>query len=241
MARRTGYGQFCPVAAAAQVVAERWTPLVIRELLCGSVRFNDLQRGVPRMSSSLLSQRLKELQYAGIIERRRGKDGFEYHLTAAGRELFPVIETMGVWAQHWLRHELVSPDNLDPDLLMWEIRRNVTGKVPASIARFAAEFQLSGVTRSRSRYWLVFDRGQADLCFKDPGFEIDLLVAASLRTLTEVWLGHAALGDVIRRGDLRLEGAPRTVAAFRSWFSLSLFAPAALEAARSTDNAARKS
>jgi DNA-binding HxlR family transcriptional regulator len=118
---KRGYGQFCPVALAAEVLAERWTPLVVRELLCGSVRFNDLQRGVPRMSSALLARRLKELQFAGIVERRHGGgNSFEYHLTAAGRELFPVVEKMGIWAQRWLRHDLVDTANLDSDLLMWE-------------------------------------------------------------------------------------------------------------------------
>src|SRR5512146_1067620 len=101
MSERKGYGQFCPIALASEVLAERWTPLVIRELLMGSVRFNDLQRGVPRMSSALLARRLKEMQFAGIVERRRGASGFEYHLTPAGRELFPIVEKMGLWAQRW--------------------------------------------------------------------------------------------------------------------------------------------
>ena len=115
MRETRGYGQFCPIAIAAEVLAERWTPLVIRELLCGSVRFNDLQRGVPRMSSALLARRLRELQHAGIIERRSGASGSaEYHLTPAGKELFPVIEGMGLWAQRWLRHDHLDPGNLDP-------------------------------------------------------------------------------------------------------------------------------
>ncbi|MGB6567951.1 MAG: helix-turn-helix domain-containing protein, partial [Xanthobacteraceae bacterium] len=164
MAKKKGYGQFCPVSLAAEVLAERWMPLVIRELLCGSVRFNDLQRGVPRMSSALLAQRLKQLQFAGIVERRRGAGGFEYHLTLAGKELFPVVEKMGLWAQRWLRHDLVETANLDPDLLMWDIRRNVVGHAPPHDGRYVAEFQLSGVPISRRRYWLVFEHGTVDLC-----------------------------------------------------------------------------
>src|SRR5690348_13536221 len=121
MIETRGYGQFCPVALAAEVLAERWTPLVVRELLMGSTRFNDLQRGVPRMSSALLARRLRELQFAGIVERHRSEGGgSEYHLTPAGRELLPVIEKMGLWAQRWLRHKLVDTENLDPDLLMWD-------------------------------------------------------------------------------------------------------------------------
>ena len=173
MGDKKGYGQFCPVALAAEVLAERWTPLVVRELLCGSVRFNDLQRGVPRMSSALLARRLKELQFAGIVERRRNAAGaFEYHLTAAGRELFPVVEKMGLWAQRWLRHGLVDTENLDADLLMWDVRRNVLTKSPPRTRRYVVEFRLSGVPISRRRYWLVFERGGVDLCYRNPGFEV---------------------------------------------------------------------
>lgn len=179
MAVKRGYGQFCPIALAAEILAERWMPLIIRELLCGSVRFNDLQRGVPRMSSALLARRLKELQFAGIVERRRGKgDGFEYHLTPAGRELFPVVEKMGLWAQRWLRHDQIDSANLNPDLLMWDIRRNVAGCAPPRDRRYVAEFQLSGVPISRRRYWLVFEHGVVDLCYRDPGFDVDLFVGA---------------------------------------------------------------
>jgi DNA-binding HxlR family transcriptional regulator len=227
MGENRGYGQFCPVALAAEVLTERWTPLVIRELLLGSVRFNDLQRGVPRMSSSLLARRLKELQHAGIIERRRGaRAGAEYHLTPAGRELFPIIEKMGLWAQRWLRHELVDAANLDPDLLMWDIRRTVVSQVRPDEHRYVAQFQLSGVPASRRRYWLVFEHGHVDLCYKHPGFEIDLFVEAGLRVLTEIWLGHTTIDHALGEDRLRLDGSRRDIAAFRSWFALSPFARA---------------
>jgi DNA-binding HxlR family transcriptional regulator len=227
MGDKKGYGQFCPIALAAEVLTERWTPLVIRELLCGSVRFNDLQRGVPRMSSSLLVQRLKALQFAGVVERRRGDGGgWEYQLTPAGHDLFPVVEKMGLWAQRWLRHDMVEAANLDPDLLIWDIRRNVVSKIPAGDRRLVTEFQLSGVPSNRRRYWLIFEQGHADLCYKPPGFEVDLIVQSSLRTLTEVWLGHVGIDEAVRAERLRLEGSRRDVAAFRSWFALSMFAPA---------------
>ena len=230
MAEKRGYGQFCPIALAAEILAERWMPLVIRELLCGSVRFNDLQRGVPRISSALLARRLKELQFAGIVERRRGKgSGFEYHLTPAGRELFPVVEKMGLWAQRWLRHDLVDRANLDPDLLMWDIRRNVVGKASPRNGRYVVEFRLYGVPISRRRYWLVFERGVVDLCYRNPGFDIDLFVEASLRVLTEIWLGHVLLDQAIRDSRLRLDGSRDDIRAFRSWFALSMFAPAGRE------------
>jgi DNA-binding HxlR family transcriptional regulator len=227
MAEKRGYGQFCPIALAAEILAERWMPLVVRELLCGSVRFNDLQRGVPRMSSALLVQRLKRLQSAGIVERRRGEEGgFEYHLTPAGRELFPVVENMGLWAQRWLRHDLFDAANLDPDLLMWDIRRNVVRKAPPRARRYVAEFRLSGVPITRRRYWLVFERGEVDLCYRYPGFDVDLFVESSLRVLTQVWLGHTPLDRAIDDGRLRLDGTRGDVTAFRSWFALSMFAAA---------------
>ncbi len=227
MAEKRGYGQFCPIALAAEILAERWMPLVVRELLCGSVRFNDLQRGVPRMSSALLAQRLRQLQFAGIVERRRGDSGgFEYHLTAAGRELFPVIENMGLWAQRWLRHDLIDSANLDPDVLMWDIRRNVAGTALPRDGRYVVAFRLSGVPISRRCYWLVFERGVVDLCYRDPGFDVDLFVEASLRRLTQIWLGHVPIDQAIRDGWLRLDGARDDIRAFRSWFSLSMFAAA---------------
>lgn len=226
MNENRGYGQFCPLALAAEVLAERWTPLVIRELLCGSVRFNDLQRGVPRMSSALLARRLKELQFAGIVERRRGERGWEYHLTPAGRELFPIIQAMGLWAQRWLRHKLVDTANLDPDLLMWDIRRVVANPVKDGAGRHVTRFQLSDMPASRRCYWLVFERDLVDLCYKDPGFEVDLFVETSLRVLTQIWLGHVTVDQALREDRLRLDGSRDDVSAFRAWFALSRFAPA---------------
>ncbi|HEX9770770.1 MAG TPA: helix-turn-helix domain-containing protein [Kiloniellales bacterium] len=228
MARQKGYGQFCPVSRAAEILAERWTPLVVRELLCGSVRFNDLQRGVPRMSSSLLARRLRELEYAGILERRRGAKtrGWEYHLTEAGRELSPVVEGMGRWAQRWVRDDLVADKNLDPDLLMWDIRRNVDGTRMDAGRRFVVRFEFSGVPSNRRCYWLVFEQGDADLCTKDPGFDVDLYVSSHLRTLTEIWLGHLPLPASLRDERLRLEGSRQDVRRFRDWFALSLLADA---------------
>jgi len=227
MAERRGYGQFCPIALAAEILAERWMPLIIRELLCGSVRFNDLQRGVPRISSALLAQRLKQLQFSGIIERRQGDGGgMEYHLTTAGQELFPVIEKMGLWAQRWLRHDLIDTANLDPNLLMWDIRRNVADHAPKRNRRLVVQFELSGVPISRRRYWLVFERGLVDLCYRNPGFDVDLFVEVNLRVLTQIWLGHIPLKNAIGDGRLRLDGARGEVEAFSSWFALSLFAAA---------------
>lgn len=227
MATQRGYGQFCPVARAAEILAERWTPLVVRELLCGSTRFNDLQRGVPRMSPALLSRRLRELEHAGIIERRRSErgSGSEYHLTAAGEELRPIIETMGLWAQRWVRDDLVADQNLDPDLLMWDIRRCVAAHRPPT-DRMVVQFRFAGMPSNRRHYWLVFVDGEPDLCLKDPGFDVDLLVSCTVRTLTDIWLGHGTIAAALADGRLALDGAPRLTDRFLVWFGGSLFAAA---------------
>jgi len=226
MNSKKGYGQFCPVAQAAEVLAERWTPLVIRELCCGSTRFNELQRGVPRMSPALLSRRLKELEHAGIVETAPapGGNGFEYHLTRAGEALFPIIEQMGNWAVDWFRDELTRDENLDPDLLMWDVRRRVMqfGDLPGG--RHVVRFQFAGVPVSHRFYWLVLDGPNTDLCIRDPGHEIDLRVAGHLRLVTRIWLGQAGIAAALADGDLTLDGDRAEVAAFGKWFALSHFA-----------------
>ena len=222
-----GYGQFCPVSRAAEILAERWTPLIVRELLCGSTRFNDLQRGVPRMSPALLTRRLRELEHAGIIERRRAGQGsgWEYHLTSAGEELRPIIEGMGFWAQRWVRDDLLADQNLDPDLLMWDIRRCVAARRPPA-ERFIVQFRFAGMPSSRRPYWLVLDGGQPDLCLRDPGFDIDLLVSCTVRTLTEIWLGHLSVAAARKDGRLELDGAAKLADRFAAWFGGSVFAGA---------------
>ena len=224
------YGQFCPVAKAAEILAERWTPLVIRELLCGSQRFNDLRRGVPLMSPSLLSQRLKTLEDQGLVERRDLEDGgVEYHLTRAGRALQPVVEGLGAWGKRWVRRE-VDSDDLDPGLLMWDIHRRLhVDRFPDQ--RTVLRFELTDMPSKRRFYWLVIDRGKVDICLKDPGFEVDLYIAVDLRTLTEVWLGDLALDKAIRTCALELHGSRRLTRQFRSWLQLSLFAEVEREGA----------
>ncbi len=232
MARNKGYGQFCPLARAAEILTERWVPLIVRELLCGSIRFNDLQRGVPRMSSALLSKRLKELEFAGIVQSRKAKSGrgSEYRLTAAGEELYPILENMGLWAQRWVRNDLVADENLDPDLLMWDIRRSIAKDKLPDQTRFVVQFEFSGVPASRRRYWIVFDRGEPDLCIKDPGFEPDLYITAPIKTLVRVWLGHVSIDGAVREENLALDGSREDRRKFKDWFALSVFAKAGREA-----------
>lgn len=220
-----GYGQYCPLAKAAEVVAERWTPLVIRELIAGSHHFNDLRKGVPRMSPSLLSKRLTELEDAGVIVRTRqpGKKGFAYHLTAAGRDLAPILEALGRWGQKYVQHE-IERDDLDPDLLMWDLRRSVDRAAVPAGKRLTVQFDVSGVPSKKSRWWLVFDRGEVDLCLTPPGYEVDLFVASSIKSLTHVWMGLTPLPAALRSADVRLSGAREAVRGFRKWFKLNAYA-----------------
>jgi DNA-binding HxlR family transcriptional regulator len=214
-----GYGQFCPVAKATEILGERWTPLVLRELLCGSQHFNDLRRGVPLMSPSLLSQRLKSLEKAGIVKRDELGGRTSYALTPAGQELRPLIEMLGRWGQRWARAQLEEHD-LDAGLLMWDVRRNIdTAQFPER--RTTVHFDFADVPGAKGSYWLVGSRHEAELCVKDPGYEVDLYVIADLRTLTEIWMGDRPLGGAIEEGKIELQGDRDLSRSFRRWFTLS--------------------
>lgn len=223
------YRQFCPVAMSAEVLCNRWTLLVVRELMMGSSHFNDLRRGVPRMSSALLSKRLKELEAAGIVARappRHAADAHEYHLTPAGLELRPIVEALGVWGQRWVTTE-ATLRHLDASLLMWDMRRNLRPE-PAPEARTTIEFIFSDRKPPERNYWLVVERGrEADLCLLDPGFDVDLYVSTDLRTLTEVWLGYADWAQAMDSGALRLTGTREHAAQLRAWLPGSPFAAVA--------------
>jgi DNA-binding HxlR family transcriptional regulator len=226
MVRKKGYGQFCPVAKASEIIAERWTPLVLRELLCGSQRFNDIRRGVPLMSPSLLSQRLKELEWAGIIERRAAPEdrGWEYCLTEAGESLRPIVEQLGFWGDRFARSQMKG-DDLDPGLLMWDVRRGVKADhLPDG--RVVIFFELSGAPKNKKYWWLVKDRDGVDLCMKDPGFDVDLTLSADLRTMTRVWMGDFEIREALGSGKLKLEGSAALKKSFRRWIGLSFFAQA---------------
>jgi DNA-binding HxlR family transcriptional regulator len=219
------YGQFCPVAMAAEIVCTRWTALVLRELLCGSKRFNDLRKGVPRMSPTLLSKRLKELEDAKIIrhvtDARTGAS--EYVLTEAGEDLRPIIMAMGSWGQRWIDSNL-SLRKLDPTLLMWDIRRNIN-PAPLPKRRVTVRFSFPEAPSNHRDWWLVVEpSGENDLCQVDPGHDVDLFVNASLRALTSVWMGHQALGDARESGEIEILGDAGLARSMQSWLGLSVFA-----------------
>jgi DNA-binding HxlR family transcriptional regulator len=222
--QHAGYKQFCPLAMAAEVLCTRWTMVLMRELIAGSTRFNDLRRGVPKMSPTLLSQRLKELEEAGIVRRHplsSEKGVFEYQLTDAGRDLGPVVEAMGFWGQKWVESNL-SLRNLDPSLLMWDMRRSLNPE-PLPKTRVVVQFLYSDLPASKSLWWLVIEpHGEVDLCWSDPGFEVDLYVTTDLRTMTSIWMG---LTTVERAGDsIDLSGDRRVAASIQTWLGLSPFA-----------------
>jgi DNA-binding HxlR family transcriptional regulator len=214
-----GYGQFCPIAQAAEVLTERWTPLVLRELaLTGSRRFNDIQRGVPLMSSSLLVKRLRQLERAGIVEKRARLDGrgSEYYLTPAGQELAPVLVQIGLWSERWLRRPIFEAQP-DTGLLMWWVRGTVrTDALPAR--RTVIHFAFDPAPEKLRHFWLVLP--DADLCLSDPGFGVDVTVRSSPTALTAVWVGDLELGSALKTGAIQLEGTRQLVRSFASWFGL---------------------
>lgn len=218
------YGQFCPVAMAAEIITRRWTPLVIRELLCGSRRFNDIHRGVPRMSRTLLADRLEELEEAGVIERiTAGSDDHpEYVLTEAGEELRPIILELGFWGKRWVRRELTR-DEYDARLLMWDMqRRIVTDALPPDPV--VVLFRFTDAPEEDSSFWLILEDGAVDLCLTDPGREEDLFVRSTVKRLSEVWMGEVRAVDAMADGSVWIGGPPELRKAFPSWLGLSLFA-----------------
>jgi DNA-binding HxlR family transcriptional regulator len=223
-----GYSQFCPVAKGAEIFNERWTPLIIREMMCGSRRFNDLKRGNPMMSPSLLSQRLKFLEEAGVVEKKVGKgESVEYSLTESGRDLGEVVTRLGLWGLKWARSRLTE-DDYDPQLLMWDIRRRIdTSAFPAR--RVVISFMFRDMPLNRRAYWLVVDRGEVDLCIKFPGFDIDLAFITTSKAMADVWMGYSTMKKEIRNGTLTLEGGGGLKENIDGWFSYSLFSnPVAL-------------
>lgn len=217
-----GYGQFCTVARGAEIFGARWTPLVVRELLCGSTRFNDIHRGVPRMSATLLTTRLRKLEEVGVLRRVRAGNTFEYHLTQAGEELRPIVVGLGQWGARWITSRL-DRDQLDAGFLMWDVRRFFAAgrEHPAVVVHF----RFRDAPRGERRWWLVVEGGEADLCRDDPGRELTLIVDSTVRALTEVWSGDRTVAEVERRGELRVVGPPTDARAFWRRLGRSAFAP----------------
>jgi DNA-binding HxlR family transcriptional regulator len=220
------YNQFCPVAMAAEILCTRWTVIVLRELIAGSTRFNELRRGVPRMSPALLSKRLKDLEAAGIVMRSKlpgDPDVYEYTLTAAGKELRPVIESVGGWGHRWVTTE-ASLDNLDPNLLMWDMRRNIKQK---SLPKRRSTIQVifSDLPEAKRNWWLIAQPGEGiDLCSVDPGFDVDLYLVTNLHTMTEIWMGYTTVARAKKDESLVVTGNRQLEVDLQTWLGLSPFA-----------------
>jgi DNA-binding HxlR family transcriptional regulator len=221
---QSGYKQFCPLAMAAELLCTRWTMVLLRELVAGTTRFNDLRRGVPKMSPTLLAQRLRELEAAGIIERKAVKSEkgiLEYRMTEAGRDLRAVVEAMGFWGQKWVEARQ-SLKNLDPSLLMWDMRRNLD-PTPLPDRRTVVQFLYPELPASKRFWWLVVEpKGEVDLCWSDPGFDVDLYVTTDLRTMTSIWMGLTTVAKERERIDFT--GDQEIAGTMQEWLGLSPFA-----------------
>ena len=215
----SGYGQFCPVARASEVFAERWTPLILREIGAGHHHFSEILKGLHRASPSVLGQRLRSLERMGIVELRANPSGrgSTYYLTEAGTQLAEVIKLLGNWGQRWLE---LSQEHIDPDFFMWKLFQHLdVARLPAK--RRVVLFEFDEV---RKRYWLVMEQNDPDLCYSDPGFGVDLVVHASLEALIRVHLGQLTLADARRSRLLRTHGAPDLAHSIDDWFPRSRFA-----------------
>lgn len=200
-----GYGQFCPLAKAAELLCERWTMIVIRELVAGSHQFNELRRGLPLMSPTLLSRRLKQLTEVGVIRKIVDNTGKQlYELTVAGHELEPLVKMMGVWGHRWAKSQFEDHD-LDVGLLMWDIRRGINSACfPAR--RLVIEFDFTDAPKGKGQWWLVSENRDVDICLKAPGYDVDLVIKSTVRALTSVWMCKQTLGEALKSGELTLLG-----------------------------------
>jgi DNA-binding HxlR family transcriptional regulator len=225
-----GFGQFCPVAVACEVFAERWTPIILRELFAGAHRFNEIHRGIPLISRALLARRLRALETAGVITSTpgaaggKGGRGHDYHLTNAGKEFGTVIEGLGTWGQRWTVR--FQPQNLDGSLLMWNMRRRIAvDRLPSR--RVVVYFNYTGFPatyRGARKFWLILERSGVDMCVRDPGFEVDMYVDADIAAMAKVWLGDLAFAEALRSKKVRMSGMPGLIRQFPSWLLLSHFA-----------------
>jgi DNA-binding HxlR family transcriptional regulator len=213
------YGQYCPVARAVEIVGDRWTLLIVRDLLTGTRHFNDLERGLPGISRALLAERLRRLQRMDVIEKRRIANGrrTEYRLTRAGEELQAVINSLLLWGAKWSFGE-PRPDELDPLLLLWWMRNRArVDQLPQT--RVVVQFDFHGARKER--YWLVLSAPDVSVCLQHPGYEIDVLVTADLDTFFQVWLGRISFADAVREHGIEVDAIPAHVRGFPHWFAWS--------------------
>jgi DNA-binding HxlR family transcriptional regulator len=216
------YGQYCPVTFGSEVLADRWTLMILREMVLGSTRFNDIERGLPGISRTLLVQRLRHLERKGvvlIVPARSGR-GNEYELSESGRALEPIIMAIGEWATRWVLEE-PRPADVNAVTLTWWLHRRVAPELPER--RVVIEFHYTG--ENRTVIWLVLDRGEPSVCMKHPGFDADIIVTTDPVAFMRVFAGIETLAYARRNGTVVLEGPPALTKAFGNWFLWSPFAP----------------
>jgi len=223
----TGYGQFCPVARATEVLGERWTPLIIRELLSGHTRFNDIKRGVPRISPSLLTKRLRTLEKAGVVERNPedAQGGQSYRLTARGWELEPIVRMMGEWGARWYQQPLTT-DELNPGLLLWDMRRSFDPRSLGTDGNVVIEFVFTDVERRKQHWWLIASAQEVQVRAINPEQHVNLFVEAELRAVTEAWIGALDLRQAMTQGRVVLRGDSELVRRFPDLMKFNPFASA---------------
>lgn len=217
------YAQFCPVAKATEILGEKWTLLIIRELLVGGTRFNELQRGLGLISPTLLTKRLNDLADAGVVIKKKmpGQRGHEYLLTAMGRELLPVVMQLGEWGMRWARGALPDKD-LDVELLMLYLQRSIKPEaLPGK--ETVIRFKFSDLNRL-SDWWLLVDGGSVDVCVQDPGRDVDIYLGTDLRTMIQVWMGDLSYRAAISGGRMTIVGPSALTRDIKSWLALHILA-----------------
>ncbi|MGD2118781.1 MAG: helix-turn-helix domain-containing protein [Chromatiales bacterium] len=217
------YGQFCPIAKAMEILGEKWTLLIVREMLLGGSRFNELQRGLSLISPTILTKRLNDLAEAGIVMRKKipGQRGYEYFLTEMGKELMDVVRTIGEWGMRWARDQLQDKD-LDVELLMLYLQRSIQpNKLPGN--ETVIRFKFTDLT-DLADWWIVITDKEVDVCVKDPGKDIDVYFTTDLRTMIATWMGDTSYRSAIKSGQLKLVGPTALTRNISHWMNDSIFA-----------------
>lgn len=217
------YGQFCPISKAAEILGEKWTILIIRELIMGATRFNELQRGLTLISPTLLSRRLDTLAEQGLVLKKKipGQKGYEYFATESCRELMPVIVGMGEWGMRWARSSLTEKD-YDVELLMLYLKRSI---VPEKLVatETVIRFKFTDI-KEYPDWWIVVQGNDLDICVKDPGREVDVYFTSSVKTLADIWMGDSSYRKAQQQGDMKIVGDSQLTRNITSWMANSIFA-----------------
>lgn len=218
------YCQFCPVAKAAEILCEKWVILVLRELMMGSTRFNDLRRGLPKISPTILSRRLKTLEQQGVITRKQtlGKGNYEYCLTESGEELRPIVLGFGTWGHRWAKNKITT-DDLDAGFLLWDMRRRLNTDYFGD-KHIVINIEFTDQKKSDRFWWMIVDQQEIDLCFEDTGHEPDIVIITTLPTMTNIWLGYQNVTKAIKENELKIFGPPTYVKNITKWLGRSTFA-----------------